>query len=118
MAINIFWHALTSAEIDRLVAKKPGAYILSRGKDAAGNPVAHYVGRSDDDVNRRLHEWERTGRYQMFAFRNEDTSRRAYEVECIWWHELQPADNQIHPAAPAGTGWPCPVKGCSFYRAA
>jgi hypothetical protein len=49
-------HSLAIAEIDRAVGRtSPGCYVL--GYLDAGTFVGSYVGRSDSDVNARLHSW-------------------------------------------------------------
>lgn len=49
-------HPLTDEEIDEAVARRsPGSYAL--GYVDGGAFIAFYVGRSDSDVNARLHAW-------------------------------------------------------------
>jgi hypothetical protein len=110
---------LDTATITRLVTRtSPGAYILSRVKNpASGKWNADYVGRSDDDLAGRLKSHAAAGKYSMFWFDYTTGTCGAYELECTWWHQYQPRDNQIHPATPANGNCKCPVAGCT-YRAA
>ena len=58
---------LDDAMIDEVVSRtSPGNYAL--GYMDAGTFVVFYVGRSDSDVRRRLHEWvDMPSRYERFA---------------------------------------------------
>jgi hypothetical protein len=58
---------LDDAMIDEVVSRtSPGNYAL--GYMDAGTFVVFYVGRSDSDVKRRLHEWVgASSRYERFA---------------------------------------------------
>jgi hypothetical protein len=91
----------------------PGVYIFTRkGGDA-------YVGRGDKDGvarMRRSHKNAPKGLpYDHKArFIPTSSARKAYLLECKLFHELQPLDNDRHPAVPAGTNWRCPVKGCRW----
>lgn len=110
-------YPLTIESVNANVTRtSPGAYILSRGKGPNGKWTAHYVGRSDADVADRLRQWAREGRYQQFWFEYATSGRSAYLLECQWWHQYKPADNQVHPAVPAGAGWKCPVSDCPYSR--
>lgn len=85
-----------------------GVYVLRR----SGHIV--YVGRGMD-VFQRIPASRRQGKYD-----NEVTviptscERNAYLLECQIYHELDPRDNQIHPAVPPGTNWRCPYEGCEW----
>jgi len=98
---------LTNAVIDIKVKKEIGAYALGY----VNNNTFHvsYVGRDDDDLNRRLKE--HVGSYQHFKFRHYNTAKEAYEKECYLYHDFTPRDNDIHPAKPDGTNYKCPVCG-------
>jgi len=108
-------YQFTNAGIDQNVPDgKIGAYILSKG-----NNVASYVGRSGSDLKQRLKqrilESKNEGKdYTQFWFEIADSSLQAYYLECTWYHNYRPADNQNHPAIPPGAAWKCPVPGCSW----
>ena len=92
----------------------PGAYLLFE----AGNGYPHYVGRSDNNLKDRLdHEGcacPSCGTpIQYYNYKDCSTIWEAFKLECAWYHEhLDSICNKIHPAAPAGTKWRCPVQGC------
>jgi hypothetical protein len=97
--------ALTSTGIDNNVTyTSPGAYALGRTKDSKF--LISYVGRSDDDVNARLHDHE--GNYEQFKFEYCKSAKAAFEKECTLFHDFSPPDNDVHPARPRGTDWQCP----------
>lgn len=84
-----------------------GVYVLSRdGRTAA------YVGRSDSDLQGRLLQSARQGRYTHFWFDDETSPMQAYKHECELYHTYNPPDNGVHPAVPPGTNWRCPILGC------
>ncbi len=86
----------------------PGAYILSRDGKAAD-----YVGRSDSNLADRIKKSAQEGRgYKYFWYEYTTSEEEAYYKECKWYHEYNPPDNDIHPAAPAGSNLKCPVYGC------
>lgn len=90
-----------------------GAYAL--GMDKVDSFVISYVGRSDDDVNGRLHDW--IGKYSDFKFDYFDSPKAAFEKECHLWHDFGGSkgglDNEKHPQRPAGSDWKCPV--CTIF---
>ena len=94
----------------RVKALKIGAYIFSRdGK------YAHYVGRSDDDLQDRIQRSSEEGYgYKYFWFEYASSAMKAYKLECLWYHKYNPTDNSIHPAVPPGMNWRCPVEGCQW----
>lgn len=104
-------HDLDTDTISRLVTKtSAGAYILSKD-----GQIAHYVGRSDDDVAERLEWWaNNTQKYSHFWFEYTDSPKAAFDLECRWWHEYNPEDNQKHPDRPDSSNWQCPV--CNIFR--
>src|SRR5215831_3968013 len=56
--------ALTDARIDETVRRaSPGVYVLDR--TTTGPFTVHYAGRSDTDLNARLHQWAET-KYKFF----------------------------------------------------
>lgn len=102
-------YTLDKATIDKTITQaSPGAYILSTdGKNA------HYVGRSDSDVNGRLKWWvDNSQKYSRFWFEYASFSMAAFDLECRWWHKYMPIDNKMHPDRPANSNWQCPV--CTF----
>ena len=104
-------HSLDPDTIDEVVTKiSSGAYILSKdGK------IAHYVGRSDDNVAGRLKWWaNNTQKYSYFWFEYATSPKAAFELECRWWHKYKPEDNQSHPDRPNGSSWQCPV--CDIFE--
>jgi len=106
-------YPLTDNEIDRRVTRtSPGNYGLGYTKDD-GTFIVEYVGRSDDDVNSRLHDW--TGKkYKQFKYSYANSPKEAFEKECRNYHDFgssEKLDNDIHPDRPNGTNWKCPVCG-------
>lgn len=98
---------LSRAHVDaHVVAISPGIFALGQ-RSADGLKFAiRRVGRSDADVNRRLHAY--VGRYSHFKFAYSLSSRMAFEEECALFHRLNPLDNRIHPTRPVDTIWRCP----------
>ena len=97
--------ALTDAMIDAKVTKKsPGVYVLDA--TSSGPFIVSYVGRSDVNLNSRLHDW--VGKYKYFKARYCDSAKAAFEAECELYHALSPKDNANHPARPTGSNWVCP----------
>lgn len=106
-------YSLTVNEIDRRVTRtSPGNYGLGNTKDD-GTFIIQYVGRSDNDVNSRLHDW--TGKkYKQFKYSSANSPKEAFEKECRNYHDFggsEKLDNDIHPDRPNGTNWKCPVCG-------
>jgi len=97
---------LTDEKIDDEVTEtSPGAYALGDTL-ANGNFGIDYVGRSDKDVNDRLHD--HVGKYKRFKYDYFSSAKAAFEKECNLWHDFSPSDNKVHPARPNGTNWKCP----------
>jgi hypothetical protein len=99
------------SHINAYVTKSlPGAYILSND-----GRVAHYVGRSDNDVATRLrqHYNAREG-YRYFWFEYAKSAVHSFYIECMWYHTYEPSDNENHPASPANTFARCPVPDCPY----
>lgn len=97
--------ALTDEGINSAVTKtSAGAYALGRLKDDTF--YIDYVGRSDGDVNKRLHD--HVGNYPRFKFDYFGSAKAAFEKECNLWHDFSPSDNKVHPARPSGSNWSCP----------
>jgi len=106
-------HPLTDSEIDRQVTRtSPGNYGLGYTKDD-GTYIVQYVGRSDNDVNSRLHDW--TGKkYKQFKYSYASSAKEAFEKECHNYHDFggsEKLDNDVHPDRPSGTNLKCPVCG-------
>jgi len=102
---------LNDANIDKFVAGGSiGVYVLDKAQP--GPFKVYYVGRSDTDVAKRLKTWVADGGYGYFKFRYMASAKAAYELECKIYHALSPTDNDIHPDAPNGTSYTCPVSGC------
>lgn len=98
---------LTDEVIDAKVTKtSPGVYVLDATTD--GTFKNHYVGRSDNDLNARLHKWAAGGKYKYFRASYCDSAKEAFEAECELFHALAPPDNTNHPARPNGSNWACP----------
>jgi hypothetical protein len=98
--------ALNDTTIDKVVTKtSAGAYALVWA-DANGTFHISYVGRSDGDVNKRLHD--HAGKYAQFKCDYFGSSKSAFEKECNLYHDFNPPDNTVHPARPSGSSWTCP----------
>ena len=103
-------YALTDKEIDSQVAStSPGAYALGHVEN--GDFIVDYVGRSDIDLNDRLHD--HVSSYQAFKFGYLGSASAAFAKECSLYHDFKPKGNSIHPARPNGTNWKCP--GCRVF---
>jgi hypothetical protein len=97
--------ALTDERIDEVVKNtSPGVYLLD--PTASGPFDAAYAGRSDSDVNSRLHSW--VGEYRFFRAAYCPSAKAAFEAECELYHAFSPRRNQIHPARPIGSNTVCP----------
>jgi hypothetical protein len=104
-------YSLTSLGISGNITRvSPGTYAL--GKTENGTFYVHYVGRSDDEVAKRLQDhvplW-----YPQFKFGYFLSPKAAFEKECRLYHDFSPADNDIHPARPWNANWECPV--CTLF---
>ena len=105
-ALNLLYFSLTQKEIDKNFKRiAPGNYILGNF-DSEGEFKVSYVGRSDDDLCRRLRD--HMGCYDIFKAYYADNANQAFENECVDYHEINPADNKTHPARPAGSDLKCP----------
>ncbi|HUJ11446.1 MAG TPA: hypothetical protein VL171_15630 [Verrucomicrobiae bacterium] len=85
--------------------RRPGNYALG-AMASDGRFTVSYVGRSDVDVNGRLHQ--HVGEHRMFKFSYASSAKAAFEKECGNYHDFRPSDNKIHPGRPDGTDWQCP----------
>jgi hypothetical protein len=103
-------YQLTSKKIDDEVTQtSPGNYALGYTKDD-GTFIVEYVGRSDSDVNDRLHDWV-DSKYKKFKYSYASSPKAAFEKECKNYHdfgESEKLDNKSHPDRPSGSGWKCP----------
>lgn len=98
-------YRLTDDNINQVIKRiSPGVYVLDKTSD--GPFKTSYTGRSDVDVNKRLHDW--VGKYRFFRFAYSSSPKDAFEGECNLYHDYSPADNAVHPARPNGSGWKCP----------
>jgi hypothetical protein len=91
---------------------QPGVYLLwsASGTCSPGTRLV-YVGRSDNDLQRRLARHEKYPVATHFGWRSCSTPKEAFQTECLFWHSLAESDgilNKRHPAAPAGSGLMCP----------
>jgi hypothetical protein len=104
-------YLLNDATIDKMVERRIGNYALGESRDNSFYPK--YVGRSDEDINTRLHQWvgeKRNCPYFKMSYAN--NRKEAFEKECKNFHDfLSSLDNDIHPDKPDGTNWKCPVCG-------
>ncbi len=101
---------LTNNTTDRNVTLKSlGAYTLGNS-NTIGIYIVRYVGRSDDDVNKRLKN--RVGKYIQFKFGYYNSPKASFEKECFLYHDFggneEKLDNYNHPQRPAETNWECP----------
>jgi len=103
---------LTAAGIDAAVTQvSAGVYLLGY---VSGNAFhVQRVGRSDEDLNGRLHDYE--GQYQHFKYAYCSSVRAAFDAECELWHAYGGSNNPLHPARPAGKNWPCPRTSCTHF---
>lgn len=101
---------LTAQGIDANVTQKsPGAYALGHTTDTTFHIT--YVGRSDSDVAKRLHD--HIGKYRRFKYGYFGSPMAAFDKECRLYHDFDPPDNKYHPARPDGSGWECPI--CTIF---
>jgi hypothetical protein len=86
-----------------------GSYVLGYINEKKGY-IPKYVGRSDNDLNKRLKDWIEN--YSRFKFMYHSTTKQAYEKECNLYHDwIKQIDNKEHPDKPDGTNYKCPVCG-------
>ena len=101
---------LNSDSIDKHVIEiSPGNYAL--GYVLSNKFVVMRIGRSDSDINKKLHEWIWDKSHTMFKFSYAESAKAAFEKECQNFHDFQPDENTDHPARPDNTNWHCPVCG-------
>ena len=101
-------HTLSADGVDRAVTKtSAGAYALGC-VDTQNTFAISYVGRSDNDIGKRLKD--HIGKYKQFKFDYFGSPKAAFEKECNLYHDFGETalDNNIHPARPADSDWKCP----------
>ena len=97
---------LEAGTIDAVIVKKrPGNFALGDIDKDRVFEISR-VGRSDYDLNGRLHFY--IGEYQQFKAGYANSTKAAFEKECHNYHDFSPPDNKIHPERPDGTTWKCP----------
>jgi len=105
---------LDDATIDRIITRtSPGNYALGHVK-TDGPFVVLYVGRSDDDLNSRLHDWTGQTRYKSFKADYASSVREAYKKECSNYHDFggcEKLDNKYHPDSPNNLSITCHICG-------
>ncbi|MGA2162153.1 MAG: hypothetical protein ABSG28_08170 [Methanoregula sp.] len=94
-----------------VILDKPGNYRLGHRNESKDTFVVEYVGRSDDNLNRRLHEWIDKS-YKRFKMRYANNPKEAFENECKEYHHYSNLDNEDHPKKPDGTNLKCPY--CNY----
>ncbi|MEA4968763.1 MAG: hypothetical protein VB048_11690 [Bacteroidaceae bacterium] len=103
-------YLLTNDEIDKRVESgKIGNYALGYVKEKVF--YVKYVGRSDNDLNKRLKE-HLGENYSYFKYSYSSSIKNAFEKECKNYHDFGGADkldNKIHPDKPENTSYKCPV---------
>ncbi len=99
-------YSLSDDKIDEVVTEtSPGVYALD--ETTTGGFTVSYVGRADEDLNRRLHHHVR-GRYQFFEYVYCSSADAAFEAQCELYHHYRPPDNIGHPERLINSGWKCP----------
>lgn len=97
---------LNAPEINGEVTEKsPGVYALDRSHEHGPFHIS-YVGRSDSDLNARLHE--HAGKYKRFKYQYHGSPAEAFTQECGLYHEFNPPSTIAHPPRPLGSKWKCP----------
>ena len=110
-------YTLNTPTINAQVSKKnsPGNYALGHSKKSKDSPdksifIVEYVGRSDTDLNGRLHQHVGS-KYKEFKFSYASSPKEAFEKECKNYHdfgESEKLNNDIHPDRPDNSDWKCP----------
>ena len=105
-------YSFTREKVDEKITRRsPGNYALGHVRD--NTFYVCYVGRSDDDINKRLKQWldKKPEKYTHFKFSYATSPKAAFEKECKNYHdfgESKKLDNEYHPKRPEGTNWKCP----------
>ena len=90
-------HPLTTEEVNDNVAQAfPGVYALGRMANGSMFLIC-YVGRSNKDVNARLHDHV-GGEHSSFKFERYASAKAAFEKECDLHHDFIPPGNKVDPA--------------------
>ena len=85
--------------------KSAGVYVLDRSHEEGPFHIS-YVGRSDTDLNARLHE--HAGKYKRFKYQYHGSPGEAFAKECGLYHEFNPPSTIAHPPRPLKSNWKCP----------
>jgi hypothetical protein len=93
-----------SAVNEEVTSTSPGTYALDQAHDTGGFHIS-YVGRSDTNLNERLHE--HVGKYKRFKYEYYATPREAFDKECGLYHDFNPPAKIQHPTRPSASGWKC-----------
>lgn len=107
---------LTSNEINRVISEiSPGNYALGFTYKDGVTFMVKYIGRSDINLNSRLHEWVGVNRvYSQFKCSYAKNPEGAFIKECKNFHDFggtQSLDNDVHPARPQNSSIKCPICG-------
>jgi len=103
--------ALTQSQVNAHAKESIGTYALGYVRSDNDRFVVQYVGRSDENLNSRLHDWLNT-KYKHFKCGHFQTAGGAFDKECRIYHDFSPSGNKVHPARPKGSNRPCPISGC------
>lgn len=110
---------LTSRGIDAAVPEDTiGAYAIGPSSKPGAITVRR-IGRSDTDLRDRLKAYTQDVDYAdctHFRFEPCISAWRAYQLECVLFHDWSPSKNIDHPDAPDGMDPDCPVQGCPIKR--
>jgi hypothetical protein len=106
-------YILSNESIDKhVVGIGVGAYALGRYEKETNSFYVDYIGRSDENLNNRLHQHEKD-KYSYFKYGFYPTVKDAFVKECNLWHDFGgpkgKLDNKNHPDRPKGANWKCPV---------
>jgi hypothetical protein len=98
---------LLTAESVRVIvtAKSPGAYALGK-TDAQGTFIIEKVGRSDDNVKKRLQDYAECFSGFMFVYCS--SAKPAFAKECDLYHHFLSVKSYPHPSRPDHSYWKCP----------
>lgn len=101
-------YILTNETIDKEIGiNKIGNYAL--GIMGQNNIIPKYVGRSDNDLNKRLKDHVLEKKYTNFKYSLKTSSMAAFKKECENYHDFkEQLDNDVHPRRPDNTDWKCP----------
>ena len=102
--------SLTNQGVDAAVVyTSAGAYALGH-TDANNVFNIYYVGRADGDVNKRLKDHVSSS-HSQFKFAYFSSAVEAYRKECSLYHDFNPPENIVHPAAPTNSRLTCVICG-------